>query len=70
MKKLTFSVFLLLLAFGLGAVPDVAAKQSCTIACATDPTIQCSSTKGNCSFYYGAYDYIVCDGVATRCPLF
>ncbi|HVR99912.1 MAG TPA: hypothetical protein VMW27_25025 [Thermoanaerobaculia bacterium] len=67
MKRLVFSA--LLLSLTLGVVPEAAAKPPCTIACPSDPSITCSSTSGMCSFYYGAYDYIVCDGVATRCPL-
>ena len=68
MKKLVFSALLLLLAL-FSAVPEVAARKGCTIACDTDPSITCSSAVGDCSFYYGAYDYIVCDGQAIRCPL-
>jgi hypothetical protein len=63
--KLIFSVFMLLLALGLRAE----GKQGCTIACESDPTVTCSSAVGDCSFYYGAYDYLVCDGSWTRCPL-
>ncbi|HYG65778.1 MAG TPA: hypothetical protein VEL74_24560 [Thermoanaerobaculia bacterium] len=69
MKRLVFSALLLLLALGLGMAPDAAAKPGCTIACESDPTITCTSTVGDCSYYYGAYDYIVCNGWATRCPL-
>ena len=69
MKRLVFTALLLFLALGVGVVPEAAAKRSCTIACPSDPSITCSSAAGMCSFYYGAYDYIVCDGVATQCPL-
>jgi hypothetical protein len=68
--KLTFSALVLLLACGLDALPATAgAGQRCRIACETDPQISCSSEVGDCRFYYGAYDYIVCDGFATQCPL-
>jgi hypothetical protein len=69
LRKLVFSALLLLLALALDASSAAAAKKPCTISCASDPTVTCSSATGSCSFVFGAYDYIVCDGVATRCPL-
>jgi len=61
--------FVLTLALILGLQALSAEARKCTIACETDPSIKCSSQTGDCQFYYGAYDYIVCDGTATQCPL-
>jgi len=66
-KKMLFSTFLLVLALTLPA-PGKAA-QRCTIHCPDAPTVRCSSEAGDCQISFGAYDYIVCDGVATQCPL-
>jgi hypothetical protein len=67
LKKMLFSAFLLVLALALPASGK--AGQRCTIHCPSDATVRCSSAMGDCQLSYGAYDYIVCDGIATQCPL-
>ncbi|HEX9942649.1 MAG TPA: hypothetical protein VGG03_11565 [Thermoanaerobaculia bacterium] len=64
-----FPIFILTLILELQALSAQAKPKHCTIACETDPAITCTSRAGDCQFYYGAYDYIVCDGIATQCPL-
>lgn len=69
-KKLLFTVPALLLSLGVDASWKIGeAGQSCRIACESDPTVRCSSQSGDCQYYYGAYDYILCDGFAIQCPL-
>jgi hypothetical protein len=66
-KKMLFPAFLLALALTLPAPGK--AGQPCTIRCPSAPTVRCSSAAGDCQIAYGAYDYIICDGIATQCPL-
>ena len=66
-KKMLFSALLLVLALALPAAGK--AGQHCTVHCPDAPTVRCSSEAGDCQVLYGAYDYIVCDGTATQCPL-
>ena len=69
-KKLLFTLTVLLLSLGVDASWKIGeAGQSCRIACEADPTVHCSSQSGDCQYYYGAYDYILCNGSAIRCPL-
>jgi hypothetical protein len=69
-KKLLFTLPVLLLSLGVDASWKIGeAGQSCTIACEYAPEVECSSRNGDCQYYYGAYDYILCDGFAIRCPL-
>ena len=68
-KKLLFSSALLLTLALDPSLPIGEAAQHCTIACATAPSVKCTSRQGDCQYYYGAYDYIICDGNATQCPL-
>jgi hypothetical protein len=69
-KKLLFTASVLLLSLGLDASWTLGeAGQPCTIACEYAPEVKCHSQRGNCQYYYGAYDYIICDGESTRCPL-
>jgi hypothetical protein len=46
-----------------------AEAKRCTISCESDRSVKCSSKADDCVYSYGAYDYIICDGVATQCPL-
>ena len=43
---------------------------TCTLRCESDKRITCTSRSGDCQFFAGGSgDFIVCDGVATACPL-
>jgi hypothetical protein len=66
-KKMLFPAFLLVLALTLPTHGK--AGQRCTIQCPSAPAVRCSSEAGNCQISYGAYDYIICDDIATQCPL-
>lgn len=69
-SKLFFTLSVLLVSLGVDASWKIGeAGQSCGIACEADPAVQCSSRSGGCRHYYGAYDYILCDGIPIRCPL-
>lgn len=68
-KKLLFSVLALAFALQLQTSSRAEAAGRCTIACASNHNVRCSSASGDCVYYYGAYDYIICDGNATQCPL-
>jgi hypothetical protein len=67
-NKLLFTLAVLLLSLGIDASWKIG-EASCRIACDSNPTVSCSSRSGDCQYYYGAYDYIVCDGVPIQCPL-
>ena len=70
MRKLLFAAAVLLLSLGIDASWTLGeAGQPCTIACEYAPEVKCYSQNGSCGYYYGAYDYIICDGEWTRCPL-
>lgn len=44
--------------------------RTCTLRCESDRRITCTSRSGDCQYFAGGSgDFIVCDGVATACPL-
>lgn len=69
-KRLFFSISVLLVSLGLDASWTLGeAGQPCKIACEYAPEVECSSHNGSCEYYWGAYDYIICDGIPIQCPL-
>jgi hypothetical protein len=53
-----------------GTPAPILAASTCTLRCPSDKKITCTSRSGDCQFVAGGSgDFIICDGVATACPL-